>query len=184
MQRSSPNVRFAHMDVSPELLVPSEAYGRGFCPHDAALVLDGWLRRLAPQDARGRLVLGRLARAFLRRHGHHELGFGRLGDYSRERIGLSARELQSLATVSAHLERLPRLRAAFVDGVLSWAQIRLLAAVATPEDETEWLARAEGRTVRALAAVIRTPPDGEDDDDARFRLRSEERRVGKECRSR
>ena len=80
MQRSSPNVRFAHMDVSPELLVPSEAYGRGFCPHDAALVLDGWLRRLAAQDARGRLVLGRLARAFLRRHGHHELGFGRLGD--------------------------------------------------------------------------------------------------------
>jgi len=158
------------MDVPPELLVPSEAYGRGFCPHDAALVLDGWLRRLAAQDARGRLVLGRLARAFLRRHGHHELGFGRLGDYSRERIGLSARELQSLATVSAHLERLPRLRAAFVEGVLSWAQIRLLAAVATPEDEAEWLSRAEGRTVRALAAVMRTPPDG-DDDEARFRLR-------------
>src|SRR5439155_1806633 len=101
---------------------------------------------------------------------HHELGFGRLGDYSRERIGLSARELQSLATVSAHLERLPRLRAAFVDGVLSWAQIRLLAAVATPEDEAEWLSRAEGRTVCALAAVMRTPPDG-DDDEARFRLR-------------
>src|SRR5204863_6379650 len=101
-----------------------------------------------------------------------ELGFGRLGDYSRERIGLSARELQSLATVSAHLERLPRLRAAFVDGVLSWAQIRLLTAVATPEDEAEWLARAEGRTVRALAAVMRTPPDGEDDDAAAagFRL--------------
>ena len=158
------------MNVPPELLVPSEAYGRGFCPHDAALVLDGWLRRLAAQDARGRLVLGRLARAFLRRHGHHELGFGRLGDYSRERIGLSARELQSLATVSAHLERLPLLRAAFVDGVLSWAQIRLLAAVATPEDEAEWLSRAEGRTVRALAAVMRTPPDG-DDDEARFRLR-------------
>src|SRR6266480_2881244 len=142
------------MNVPPELLVPSEAYGRGFCPHDAALVLDGWLRRLAAQDARGRLVLGRLARAFLRRHGHHELGFGRLGDYSRERIGLSARELQSLATVSAHLERLPQLRAAFADGVLSWAQIRLLTAVATPEDEAEWLARAEGRTVRALAAVM------------------------------
>ena len=55
--------------------------------------------------------------------------------------------------------------------MLSWAQIRLLTAVATPEDEAEWLARAEGRTVRALAAVMRTPPDGEDDDAARFRLR-------------
>src|SRR5438876_9317260 len=159
------------MDVPPELLVPPEAYGRGFCPHDAALAVDGWLRRLAAQDARGRTVLGRLAQAFLRRRGHYQLGFGRLGDYSRERLGVSARELQSLATVNARLERLPRLRAAFANGVLSWAQIRLLAAVATPEDETEWLARADGRTVRALAAVMRTPPDGEDDDVVRFRLR-------------
>src|SRR5437764_287079 len=91
--------------------------------------------------------------------------------YSRGRLGISARELQSLATVGARLERLPRLRAAFVDGVLSWAQIRLLTTVATPEDEAEWLARAERCTVRALAAVIRTPPDGEDDDEARFRRR-------------
>ena len=159
------------MDVPPDVLVPPEAYGRGFCPHDAALVLDGWLRRLAAQDTRGRMVLGRLARAFLRRRGHHELGFSRLGDYSGERLGLSARELQSLTTVSARLERLPRLRAAFAGGVLNWAQIRLVAAVATPEDETEWLARAERRTVRALAAVIRTPPDSEDDGVARFRLR-------------
>src|SRR5438046_9000545 len=159
------------MDVPPELLVPPEAYGRGFCPHDAALLVDGWLRRLAAQDARGRTVLGRLAQAFLRGRGHYQLGFSRLGDYSRERLGISARELQSLATVCARLERLPRLRAAFVDGVLSWAQIRLLTTVATPEDETEWLARAERCTVRALAAVIRTPPDGEDDDEARFRLR-------------
>src|SRR5207244_11625135 len=101
------------MDVPPDVLVPPEAYGRGFCPHDAALLLDGWLRRLAAQDARGRMVLGRLARAFLRRRGHHDLGFSRLGDYSRERLGISAREHQSLATVSARPERVPQLPAAF-----------------------------------------------------------------------
>src|SRR5439155_9389188 len=100
------------------------AHGRGFCPHDAALVLDGWLRRLAAQEARCRMVLGTLARHFLARRGHHELGFARCGDYTRERLGLSARELQSLATVSARLERLPPLRAAFADGVLNWAQVR------------------------------------------------------------
>src|SRR5437879_13756801 len=103
----------SRMDVPSELLVPPEAHGRGFCPHDAALVLDGWLRRLAAQDTRGRMVLGRLARAFLRRRGHHELGFSRLGDYSRERLGLSARELQRLPTVSARLQRLPPPPAAF-----------------------------------------------------------------------
>jgi hypothetical protein len=159
------------MDVPPELLVPPEAHGRGLRTHDAALVLDGWLRRLAAQEARCRIVLGRLAHAFLRRRGHHDLGFGRLGDYARERLGLSAREVQSLATVSARLERLPRLEAALVDGLVSWAQVRLLAAVATPDDEAGWLARAEGRTVRALAATIRTPSDEDEDDEARFRLR-------------
>src|SRR2546429_9082156 len=95
------------MEVPPELLVPPEAYGRGFCPHDAALVVDGWLRRLAAQDARGRTVLGRLAQAFLRGRGHYQLGFSRLGDYSRERLGISARELPSLATVCARLQRPP-----------------------------------------------------------------------------
>jgi hypothetical protein len=163
------------MDVPPDLLLPPEGFGRGFCPHDAALLLDGWLRRLAAQEAHGRLVLGALARRFLARHGHHEIGFARLGDHTRERLGISARELQSLATVSARLDRLPQLRAAFADGVLSWAQLRLLAAVATPEDAAEWLERAQGRTVRALAAIIRTPPDGEDDDDGSFRLRCSRR---------
>src|SRR5206468_5298368 len=143
-----------HMEVPSQLLVPPEAHGRGFCPHDAALVLDGWLRRLAAQEARCRTVLGALARRFLVRRGHHDLGFARLGDYSREQLGISARELQSLATVSARLEGLPRLRVAFTDGVVSWAQVRLLAAAATPETEAEWLDIARGRTVRALAALI------------------------------
>src|SRR5438093_8146651 len=150
------------MDVPEDLLVPPEAYGRGFSPHDTALVLDGWLCRLAAQEARCRMVLGTLARRFLACRGHHELGFARLGDHTRERLGISAREVQSLATVSARLERLPHLRAAFADGVLSWAQVRLLTAIATPEDEAAWLERARGRTVRALAAIIRTPPGGAD----------------------
>jgi hypothetical protein len=164
------------MDAPADLLVPPEAYGRSFAPHDASLVLDGWLRRLATHEARCRTALGTLAARFLARRGHHELGFARLGDYAREQLGLSARELQSLATVGARLERLPQLRGAFTAGVLSWAQLRLLAAVATPETETEWLEVARGRTVRALAAVIR--PSGQDQDheeddngDTRFRLR-------------
>src|SRR3990172_221622 len=111
------------MDVPADLLVPPAAYGRSFPPHDAALVLDGWLRRLAAQEAQCRTVLGTLARRFLARRGHHELGFARLGDYAREQLGISARELQSLATVSARLERLPQLREAFVAGTLSWAQL-------------------------------------------------------------
>ena len=55
-----------HGDIVPaEVLVPPETHGRGFRHDDAALVIDGYLRRLAAQEARCRAVLGRLARAFL-----------------------------------------------------------------------------------------------------------------------
>ena len=141
--------------VPSTLLIPPEAHGRGFSPDEAALVLDGYLRRVASQNTRCRAVLGRLARRFLARRGHHELGFARLSDYGRERLGLSAREIQTLAAVSAGLEHLPGIRSAFERSELSWSQVRLLVGVATPDSETEWLELARGRTVRALAALIR-----------------------------
>src|SRR5262245_24922533 len=115
--------------VPSELLVPPDARSRALLADDAALVLDGWLRRLAAQDARCRMVVGRLAGAFLRRRGVTRLGFARLDDYARERLGVSGREVQSLASVVGRLARLPRLAAAFDSGVLSWAQVRLVAAV-------------------------------------------------------
>src|SRR5437762_10678553 len=160
--------------VPADLLVPPDAYGRGFDHHDSTLVLDGYLRRLASQNCRCRAVLGRLARRFLARSGHHELGFARLGDYGRQQLGMSAREIQSLAAVSMALERLPAVRAAFERGEVSWSQARLLIGVATPDTERDWLERARGRTVRALAAQIR--------ETGQPATRSEERRVGKEWR--
>jgi hypothetical protein len=99
-----------------------------------------------------------------------------VGDYARERLGISGRELQSLATVTERLERLPMIGRAFAAGTLSWTQVRLLTNVATPETEGDWLALACGRTVRALEALIReagrAPDTGEDDEPATyFRIR-------------
>src|SRR5207244_3465727 len=82
--------------------------------------------------------------------------------------------------VCKRLESLPAIRTAFEDGEVSWAQVRLLVGIATPETEQAWLELARGRTVRALAAVIRTAGrsdahEDEDDGDVeprvRFRLR-------------
>ena len=142
--------------------------------------IDGWLRRLATQEARCRALLGRLARAFLARRGQHELGFSRIDDYARERLGISGRELQSLATVVGRLAALPAIASAFEAGTLSWAQVRLLVGVATAETEHAWLELARGRTVRALAALIREAgrtPDADEDDEpqVRFRLRCSRR---------
>src|SRR5438876_3837038 len=80
---------------------------------NCATLLDGYLRRLAPQEARARRVLGTLAHGFLRRRHHHDLGFARLRDYTRERLGLSARELQTLAHVVQGMARLPAIGDAF-----------------------------------------------------------------------
>ena len=107
-----------------------------------------------------------LASAFLRGRGCEVLSFTRLDDFARERLGMSGRELQSLAHVVNALVALPVLAAAFADGVLSWTQVRLLVAVARPETEARWLALAQDRTVRALEAFIaaeaRARADGAD----------------------
>src|SRR5207302_1486631 len=92
----------------------------------------------------------------------------RLGDYTRERLSLSAREVQELARVAERLETLPAIAAAFSAGDLSWTQTRLLATAATPDSEHEWLALARDRTVRALEALV-APPLA--DPDERHRLR-------------
>ncbi|MGH7803730.1 MAG: hypothetical protein ACREQJ_05235, partial [Candidatus Binatia bacterium] len=84
--------------------------------------------RLSREEARARLELGRVAARFLDVKGHERLAFARLGDYARERLGISGRELQSFAFVAARLEALPLVAAAFLRGEISWSQTRLLCA--------------------------------------------------------
>jgi hypothetical protein len=142
--------------VPPEMLArPARDELRDLERDECALLLDRYLRMLGHQEALCRRVLGRLADAFLRGKGYHRLGFSRLGDCTRERLGLSARELQSAARVATKLEELPVLARAFDTGAISWTQARLLIDVAMPESEAAWIAVARDLTVRALARRIR-----------------------------
>ncbi len=131
---------------------------------DCAILVDGYLCRLARQEAACRRALGTLAAAFLRRRAHHPLGFARLGDCTRERYGISARALQSMARVATKLEVLPGLSRAFEARALEWTHVRLLVDVATPATEARWIAQARGLTVRALEQRIRAG-DGPGSDD-------------------
>src|SRR2546428_857161 len=81
-----------------------------------ALQLDGFLRRLARQEAVCRRVLGRLARTFLAGRYHHRLGFARLSDYTRARLGLSPRQVQDLARAAERLAGPPALPPALAPG--------------------------------------------------------------------
>ena len=79
-------------DIVPdEVLVPPEAHGGRFDHHEGAVLIDGYLRRLASQNARCRAIFGRLARCFVARNAHHDLGFARLDDYGRERLSRRAK---------------------------------------------------------------------------------------------
>jgi hypothetical protein len=146
------------LDVVPAdvLARPERDVVRHIDKEAAAIVVDEHLRRLAAHEAACRRVLGTVAAAFLDANAHHEIGLARLSDYAQERLGMSARELQSAAQVARALRRLPAIAAAFARGDVSWTQARLLSGTANETTEATWLARARGRTIRALEAMIRS----------------------------
>jgi hypothetical protein len=133
--------------------------GDPFAPRD----VDASLLRLSRAEARARLRLGRAAVRFVAIRGWDRLGFARLGDYASERLGVSGRELRSLAFVASRLASLPRLAAAFTRGELSWSQVRLLAGAADQASEVAWMDRARGLTVRELADAVRAARRGHPD---------------------
>jgi hypothetical protein len=132
---------------------------------------------LAGAGAGLRLALARIAGRLVALRGWERLGFARARDYAVERAGVSGRQLQELARMDGALRGLPQVEAAFVAGELTWTKARLLARVATREDEAAWLARARGLSARALAREVRavdaraleaggaeTDEDGEEED--------------------
>jgi hypothetical protein len=123
---------------------------------DTVEALDAQLMACVRSAAPLRRALARVAGALVRRRAFEPLGFVRLGDYARERAGLSARELQELAWVDERLARLPKLDEALTLGRLGWSKARLLCRVATPEDEGRWLEAAGRLSAAALAREVRT----------------------------
>jgi hypothetical protein len=110
---------------------------------------------LAASGAPLRRALARLAGRLVAARAYEPLGFARLADYARERLGLSGRELHDLARADAALARLPEIDAAFVAGRLGWTKLRLLCRVATSGDESHWLESAAALSAAALAREVR-----------------------------
>ena len=142
------------MTAAPELAVPLRSVR--LCSSEAGeLGLDERLRQLARGKAPLRRAMGALAGRLVALQGWERLGYARLRDYATERLGLSARSLQDFAYVDRALGELPRVEEAFVSGELSWSKLRLLARVATANDEGRWLERARVLSVRALEREVR-----------------------------
>ena len=132
---------------------PSSA-GASFTHVPPARLLDQHLRRLSrlrnPVEWRVARMLERLDRG----SGYLDLGFARLSDYARERLGLTARRVQTLLGLARRLGPLPRVAAAYESGVLSQSQAALVAMVATAADQEPWVMRAKSLTVRRLTQEV------------------------------
>lgn len=113
------------------------------------------LARLAAALGPLRRVLAALAARLLATRAYERLCYARLADYARERPGISARQLQELARVHRALAGLPALERALVGNALPWSKVRLVARVATIDDEASWISRARGLSTRALEQEVR-----------------------------
>jgi len=102
-----------------------------------------------------RRTLARVAGRCVETRSWERLGFARLADYGRERVGLTASALRDLARVGVRLGELPAVEAGLLEGRISWTKARLLGQVARREDEALWVRFAEGSTVRNLARQVR-----------------------------
>jgi hypothetical protein len=144
--------------------VPPHERG-GILRDDAALLLD----RLLVRVARGRgaldLTIGEALAAMAVGDRTLRLGFACLGDYARERLGISASTAEKMARLARALRERSLLRDALRAGLVSARKAEAILPVARGDDEAAWVERARRETVRALAAAVKEARDAEPEAD-------------------
>lgn len=135
--------------------VPYQHERRDILRFESGLALDTPLRRLSRlSGAVDRALAVRLARVQAARS-YIRLGYARLGDYTRERLGLAERTTFDLARLGRALDRLPLLDRELAAGRLTWTAAFQVARVAGVDDEATWIERAGSLPVRELKQRVR-----------------------------
>ena len=116
----------------------------------------------------------KLIAAMDRTRGWNERGYCNLGNWLDHRCGLGPCAARERVRIGRALERLPRIDAAFRDGVLSYSKVRAVTRVATRETEAMLLAIAGRSSAAQLESLVRTHERVGGGD--RERVRSEQRR--------
>ncbi|MYD98467.1 MAG: DUF222 domain-containing protein [Gammaproteobacteria bacterium] len=117
----------------------------------------------------------KLIAAMDRRRGWDERGYCNLGNWLDHRCGLGPCAARERIRIGRALARLPRIDAAFRDGVLSYSKVRAITRVATPTTEAMLLAISGRSSAAQLESLVRTYErvDGDDGE----QIRTEERRA-------
>ncbi len=116
--------------------------------------LDTHLRDIARQLNRRDTALGELALEFWEADGWRHLGYATVGQYVRERLGLSRASLDARMTLARRARRLPQVVAALDAGVIGNQSAMLVARIAQPRTVQAWLTRATRRTVKHLREEV------------------------------
>src|SRR5262245_24569808 len=139
------------------------------CPGLSAKEAD---RRIAQANRAGNVgarVLSFYLVDLCERRAYQELGFHDIVQYAETRYGIQPSTTREYLAVGRALEDLPLADEAICDGRLCWSKVRLLARVATPQTECEWVEVAISHTVRQLERQGRLHRAGERPSDSRRR---------------
>src|SRR6185436_17890343 len=117
-------------------------------------LLDAQLVSMTREEAGLRLRLAQVLELMQRKACCFELGFSSLAAYALERCERGARWVEVASCLARRLELLPSLRRALATGRFSWSKAELLARVAQPKDEADWLELAERHTLRELRREV------------------------------
>jgi hypothetical protein len=128
---------------------------------DAGIAIDEQLVRVVAVESQLRLEQANLFSQVQDARSWEPLGFARVGDYARERFGLSPRTLQEDARISRALREFPSLSHALRSRSLNWTHARLLTTVLSTvpqperlEAERRWIEIARHTTTRELEALV------------------------------
>ena len=98
----------------------------------------------------------KLIAAMDRTRGWDERGYCSLGNWLDHRCGLGPCAARERVRIARALARLPRIDAAFRDGVLSYSKVRAITRVATRETEANLLTIAGRSSAAELESLVRT----------------------------
>ncbi len=101
----------------------------------------------------------------LRAGAHVHLGFASFAEYIERLFGYKPRWTQERVRMAESLESLPKLAQALRDGEVAWSVARELTRVATPDNETDWIRVAGGRTARQVEELVAGHRAGDRPDD-------------------
>ena len=116
--------------------------------------LDREIRRMCSELSERDLALGIVAQSARKAETWRRLGFASEAQYARERVGVSLSSLKARRILAARAGRVPELATALASGCIGYEAAYLLSRVVTPVTATEWIRRAERRTVKHLREEV------------------------------